>query len=303
MNIRSRKLGGGIDDVKLEIKDEPVPIPGHDDLPRMFFVGMWVGARGGGKTYSCALLLRLYQRFGVRLDGKKCAQRIVIMSPTVEANPVWHNLKHVNFENDVHGNYSDAKLTKVVQDIADESEKTKTWCRRCDAWDRSVKAEHPSEISKKDMETLAETGMRNPREVMERPKHTRPVVNFLVLDDLVGTSAFKHVGQSVLTNVVTKNRHFRINVCILVQALKTVPKTIRNNSSVFILFKFANADIVLELWDEVSNILTTKEDFIRIFRYATRKDHGSLIIDMKQPESERFKDSWSSVVVWNEVPN
>jgi hypothetical protein len=279
------------------VKPRIVPIPGHESLPRMFFVGMWIGARGGGKTYSCAHLLKLYEHFGLHEKGKLCDQRIILMSPTVEANMgVWKTLKHLNFDADVHGNYSDAKLVAVVNDITQEAEKTKTWCRRCDAWDRAMKARHPSHVSKKDLATLSETGMMNPREVMERPKHERPVVNFLVLDDLVGSSAFKSVGVSTLTNVVLKNRHIRLNICILVQALKSVPKSIRSNASVFVLFKFANTDIVLELHEVVSNIVT-EDQFMSLYKFATEHDHGSLIIDTTQPNKEdRFKASWSQYI-------
>jgi len=295
--IRTENVGGGIDDVKLDVKPRIVPIPGHESLPRMFFVGMWIGARGGGKTYSCAHLLKLYEHFGLHEKGKLCDQRIILMSPTVEANMgVWKTLKHLNFDADVHGNYSDAKLVAVVNDITQEAEKTKTWCRRCDAWDRAMKARHLSHVSKKDLATLSETGMMNPREVMERPKHERPVVNFLVLDDLVGSSAFKSVGVSTLTNVVLKNRHIRLNICILVQALKSVPKSIRSNASVFVLFKFANTDIVLELHEVVSNIVT-EDQFMSLYKFATEHDHGSLIIDTTQPNKEdRFKASWSQYI-------
>jgi len=275
----------------------------------MFFVGMWVGARGGGKTYSCAHLLKLYEHFGIHEKGRECDQRIIVMSPTVEANMgVWKTLKHLDFDMDVHGNYSDAELVAVVNDIRAEAEKTETWCRRCRAWDRALKTRHPSQVSKKDMETLLETQMMNPREVMDRPKHERPVVNFLILDDLVGSSAFKSVGVSTLTNVVLKNRHIRLNICILVQALKSVPKSIRSNASVFVLFKFANTDIVLELHEVVSNIVT-EDQFLALYKFATEDDHsasgtgrpqvchGSLIIDTTQPNKrDRFKASWSTVI-------
>jgi len=299
MTIRSIGISAhhaDIDDVQFKIKSKRVPIPGHDALPRMFFVGLWIGARGGGKTYSCAHLLKLYEHFGIYFGGQSCAQRIVLMSPTVEANPAWRELKHLDFDADVHGSYSDAKLVEVVEEIKAEARKTETWVRRTRTWDRCVR-KHPSTISRKDWAVLAETGNMDPRETTPRPKFEKPVVTFLVLDDLVGSSAFKSVGVSALTNLTLRNRHVNICVCILAQTLKSIPKSIRTNANVFVLFKFANMKVIVDdLYEEVSN-LVTEEEFVDLYKYATEEDHGSLIIDQSQPDkANRFKESWSTVL-------
>jgi hypothetical protein len=279
--------------MEMKYKSLEYPTPGHASLPKMFFVGLWVGARGGGKTYSCAQLLKMYEHFGIHDGGSACAQRIILMTPTFEANPVWSSLKHLDA---VHSNYTDQRLVDVIQDIKDEAEKTKTWVRRCKAWDRASKCDHPSKIRKKDMEVLMETMMQDPREMTERPRFEKPVVNFLVLDDLVGSSAFKAVGRSALTQVILRNRHLRLCVCILAQSLKSVPRTMRMNTSVLVLFKFANTKVVLDLHEEVSNLLTESE-FEELYKYATTEHkHGCLIIDMSQPEPERFKSGWNRVL-------
>ena len=89
-------------------KDKKYPEPGHSDLPTMFWMGLWVGGRGSGKTYSCVRLLKLYEKFGLYLDGKSCYQRIILMSPTLDANPIWKSLKHFNYkEGDYQEKYSD----------------------------------------------------------------------------------------------------------------------------------------------------------------------------------------------------
>jgi hypothetical protein len=266
---------------------------------------MWIGSRGGGKTYSCAQLLKAYEKHGIyeAKTGVKCIQRIIIMSPTVDANPVWTALTNLDPDNDVYGQYSDAQLVRVINEIGREAKETDTYLRRCKAWDRACKARHPHEIRKRDIETLMETQFQNPREVSPKPRYTSPVVNFLVLDDLVGSSAFKAVGQSALTQVLLKNRHYRVNVAILAQSMKSVPRTIRMNESLFVLFKFANAKVVLDLYEEVSSLVTESE-FEEIYRYATADDHGSLVIDMTQPDKAmRFKKGWNEVIVYGNRGN
>jgi hypothetical protein len=67
----------------------------------------------------------------------------------------------------------------------------------------------------------------------------RPV-NFIVLDDLMGSSAFNKKTQSLLTYYLIKNRHHFICFFLLVQSLKSVPKPIRQNCNVYFLGKFAS---------------------------------------------------------------
>ena len=55
----------------------------------------------------------------------------------------------------------------------------------------------------------------NDFEPPKKPRFPNDVVNFLILDDLVGSSAFKTVGRSALTNLVLKNRHLGINILMM----------------------------------------------------------------------------------------
>ena len=85
--------------------------------------------------------------------------------------------------------------------------------------------------------------------------------------------------KSVLTNCMIKNRHMGINFAILVQSVRSVPKNIRMNCSVFQLATFKNKKVVLEdMYEEISNVVSL-EDFEKLYDHATDKPYGSLIID------------------------
>jgi hypothetical protein len=97
---------------------------------------------------------------------------------------------------------------------------------------------------------------------------------------LIGSAAFKSTGKSALTNLVLKNRHHQCCIYICTQNLKAIPKSIRTNTSLFILYRFANKKIVLsDLYEEVSGLLTP-EQFEKVYDYATSKDHDALILDL-----------------------
>jgi hypothetical protein len=62
--------------------------------------------------------------------------------------------------------------------------------------------------------------------------------------------------------------------------MRGIPKNIRLNVSLFVLYRFANKSVVLDdIYQEVSGKLT-KKDFESLYDYATQDDHDALVIDM-----------------------
>jgi hypothetical protein len=145
------------------------------------------------------------------------------------------------------------------------------------------------------MEELVDLEM-NDYEPPTGPKYPNGVVNFLILDDLIGSDAFKSTGKSALTNMVLKNRHLGINVLICTQNLKSIPKSIRTYCSLFVIFRFASQKIVCEdLWEEVSNLLKI-EQFEQLYDLATSDPHDALVLDFTQPRGEQIKKNHSIVL-------
>ena len=80
-----------------------------------------------------------------------------------------------------------------------------------------------------------------------------------------------------------------INFAILVQSVKSVPKNIRMNCSVFQLATFKNKKVVLEdMYEEISNVLTL-EEFEKLYDHATDKQYGCLFLDLTN--GKRFYQS------------
>ena len=89
MNITENAVSNFIHK-KLVYKPNTYPQSLNTSLPRNFFVSLFIGSRGTGKTYSICQLLKQYELAG--FDGKQ-AMRIVVFSPTHDANPVFNCLK------------------------------------------------------------------------------------------------------------------------------------------------------------------------------------------------------------------
>ena len=76
--------------------------------------------------------------------------------------------------------------------------------------------------------------------------------------------------------------------------MKAIPPVIRRNLDIWVIFKFANAQSVIEhIYPEVSGVV--KEDaFLALFEYATFDKHDALIID--QTSTNMFKLNWDTAL-------
>lgn len=279
-------------DIKLKFKPNKYPTPLDASLPRLYFVSLFIGSRGSGKSYSIVKLLKKYEHAGIvdtTLEGNpKVAQRIVLFSPTADANPVFTALRHLDAQVDTVTSYSNDKLLEVVEDVKAEREETVKYQKQLRTWHKFMKVKDFGHLSHEEVQELEMMGYEEP----EPPKYPAGCVTFFVLDDHIGSTAFKATGKSALTNLVLKNRHLGICMLIATQNLKAIPKSIRTNASLFVIFKYANKKVITEdLYEEVSNTLTL-ERFEEVFEHATTEDHDCLVIDFSQPKEARFKKNF-----------
>jgi hypothetical protein len=280
-----------LSNIKLEYKKNKYPLSPDPNLAKMYFVSLFVGSRGSGKTYSACQLLKLYEQYGLYQHGHKMDQRIVLISPTQSANRVYTSLKNLD-EKDIFENYSDSLLLNILDDFKNEKKETEEYLRKLKIWKRFIKLKKIEDLEPHELIELELMGYNEPKKC----RFPNGVVNFLILDDLIGSTAFKSTGQSALTNLVLKNRHLSVNILIMTQNLKAIPKSIRTNTSVFVIYRFASKKIIVEdLYEEVSNSLTL-DKFEELFDFATTGEHNALIIDFTQPKENRFKKNWGDIL-------
>jgi hypothetical protein len=66
---------------------------------------------------------------------------------------------------------------------------------------------------------------------------------------------------------------------------------LRRNLDIFVIFKFANVQSVVEqIYPEISGIIK-EEEFETLFEYATKERHNALIIDQTSKQNV-FKLNW-----------
>jgi hypothetical protein len=260
-------------------------------LPRNYFVGLFVAPRGGGKTYSTVKLIKSYENNGVYDKyNNKVEIRTILFSPTVQANKIFNSLDSLADEDTYH-DYNEEKLKHLIEEIKEEKDKTEEYKLNFQAYKRFIKAKNPDKLSSDDLLRLHSLDFEEP----EKPKYPNGQVIFLVMDDLVGSDIYKPTGKSYFRNLLLRNRHIGINILLLVQNLKSVPKSIRVNCSLFVLFKFSNKKILDDMYDEFGSSMK-QEDFIKLYQFATENDHDSFVIDFTTEKQYRFKQNFNKIL-------
>ena len=287
-----------IEEIPLNFKFEPAnsklnyPQCRCGNCPQFYFNLLSVASRGSGKTFNiCKLISHYEQNKLIDNDGKIHPLRTIVISPTLDANPIFKNLKSLD-EKDIHDKFSDELLQSIIDEIKADKEETDAYHKYLDAYKKAMTVRKTKITDFFDQnpdiyDILKVYDFEDPDEI-PKPKNLVSPVNIIILDDLMGSAiAFSNKKASVLLNNLIKNRHNGVSFAILAQSVKSVPKNIRANCNLFFIGKFASKKIVLQdMYEEVSNVLTI-EQFEELYDTATNEQYGSLIIDCSHKE-KRF---------------
>ena len=94
------------------------------NCPRTFFNLLSVAPRMTGKSYSMVKLLKHYEENKLTdNDGIIHPMRVILISPTISANPIYKSLRTLN-EDDIYEIYSEDLLQDILDDIKSDRETT-----------------------------------------------------------------------------------------------------------------------------------------------------------------------------------
>ena len=248
--------------------------------PKFFWNMLNIGARGSGKTYTIVQMIKHYEKNKIMRDGVVYKLRTHLISPTIQANEIYQSLDSLDMDKDAHENYTDKLILDIIAGIKERKQKYEDYLLYKKYYEKVMKT--PENKLEKlydenpDMFNLLEQyNYQHPSEL----EHDKPEVNIVILDDLLGSDAFTRKTKSTLVNAMIKNRHIGVCFALLVQSIRSVPKNIRLNCSVFQLATFKNKQMILEdIYEEISNVIGI-DDFEELYDHATAKPYGSLIID------------------------
>jgi len=284
---------------KVNLKDETVE-SNNPYLPKLYMCSMFIGSKGSGKTYSLVSLLKHYEKSSL-LDkkGRKHTMRTILFCPTGNSdfNKIYTTLESLDQEKDIILEYSDEALLNVLDNIKSEEDEIKEYYKYQKAYN---KFKNNEKLKDKHLLILDKHDFKDPfiNFEMMKPKYTQYRVNFLIFDDLIShQSAFKK--NSKICNLTIKCRHHHCSMLFTTQYPKAIPPVIRTNTDIWILFKFASKERIIEqIYNEVSSLLTI-ENFEALYEYATKDSkHDALILDNhnKVNKDLMFRRNWNTVL-------
>lgn len=286
MKVKVRKIKGLTNELVLPdpIDQVDYPQPRNPALPRNFWLGCAAGQRGSGKTALSIRLGKDMEKSGmVASNGKVVPQRIILITPTYQANPSYKRLKHLD-KKDVHNNYTDKLLVDIVEGIKADREATINYNKAIRLWQQFMRLirqdKDPLKVMQKDHLQLlsAQTnGFRNDPAV---PPHPDGCVVTLILDDLLGSPAFSLNRGNYLGQVCCNSRHYFLNVLILTQRLRQCVPLVRANITLLMLYRCMSKSIILEEMYPVVSGLLTEEEFLALYSAATQDNkYDAFVVD------------------------
>lgn len=300
MNIKEIELDG----FKDKISNSKLDYPKSDNknLFNLFFNYLGVASRGGGKTYNTVKIIKEYEKSKMISAQGEHKIRTILISPTYDANKnLWANLKSLD-ENDIYDSYSEAILSNIIdgiKSIIDEVDVYNKYLYYYDLVDKTPKNEI-EKLLKSNPEIsfiLKKFNYESPAKVKKYFRYTTKPITFLILDDIMGSSALNRKSENLLKYWLIKNRHIFTTFFILVQSIKSVPKDMRLNCNLFYLGKFSNKKSILnDLYEEVSSVLTENE-FENLYDKAIGTDHGALIIDLTGNKKRFYNNLEKELVI------
>ena len=279
----------------------------NEDLPQSHQQVLCIGKRGSGKTIAIVNLIK-----------KLNYDRIFWISPTCKSNQTIMSMLKID-DVDIFEDTDDTTIPDQIKaEIDDEAKMYDEYHTKMKKYKLFIKQKENKNVI--DDELLIE--FFNPNtDQFEKPEHwlngRRPHM-CCVYDDCLGSVLFSK-GARKITNMAILHRHMGAvteggggalgaSLFYLTQSFKTqtggIPRAVRNNCTSLIVFKTKSDKELIEIQEEVGGEVS-KEDFYKIYNYATSENHSFLFIDMhpKQHHPSKYRKCFNEFICVNADKN
>jgi hypothetical protein len=291
----------GLDNEPIKVQKKKPPRSINKDLVPLYFTACFCGAKNSGKTMGLVKLLKNFEEYPIyNSEGDKLDVRVILFCPTANspANPIYTTVKDLD-EEDIHLTYRDEDLLKVLDEIEAERKEIKEYSDYIAAYKRFLKVK-VIHLADDELQILTKFNFIDPKYI-PAPKYKNPRVIFMILDDMIGNNECFKRGNCAISNLTIKHRHLGINLIYTTQNPKSIPNIIRNNIDLWVLYRFANKNMVLDkLYEEVSS-LVVEDDFSKLYDHATKEPYNALVVDTHPitKNENRFKRNFDTILSFN----
>ncbi len=291
MQLRTSKITVNVPKLKLP-KQEHRVVP--DSLPSIDnggFIGGIIGSRGSSKTTKMVELLLMY-------DKTESFDYVIIFSPTFNADPKYKyledNLHYANI--DTYHDFDTATFHDLKEQIQKRLDEYKKYENYKKVYNKFMKYKGKSlkNFPQYDLMLLYEHDFEEPQ---TKYKNGVPTT-LMVFDDLNYCRELysnSNTGKNDVKRTMILHRHIKTSMLFLCQTYHNgIPKAIRNNLSLLILFKNKSPQMVKDISMELSSHISP-DKFAELFQNATQEPYSFFMIDYDAPKELKFRKNWNEL--------
>ncbi len=106
----------------------------------------------------------------------------------------------------------------------------------------------------------------------------KPPHHLIVIDDFGFSGQFSNQNRfGMVQKLFCNSRKFNVSIVVLIQAYSQASNAIRSNATGMVIFNQSNAE--LDLIEKENNYLTTRRQFLKLFRDNVRERHDALVLN------------------------
>jgi hypothetical protein len=263
------------------------PRKAKDTMPGKPFLSVVCGSRGSGKSSAIINLVKIYAE-------THFFDKVVVCSPTFKQDPKMANLVDTRYKLEIIEDVNFETIEEIIEKIKHDIKEYKIYEAYLKLWKRLMRSKDFDSFLRKcsaeEIALLEEHEYEPPHTDYE---HGMPTT-LIIFDDLVGNKAV--YGNNVLNKFCLQHRHYLTSLCFSCQVWKgAVPKGIRNNLSLMMMFRNKSEAIKKEIADELSAYVTP-EKLIEIWDYCCQEPHEFMMINMDDPK-HRFRRNFNEIIM------
>jgi hypothetical protein len=268
-----------------------------EDIPKLHTLMVLSGKRGGGKGISITAYVK-------QLLDLNLMDRVILISPTYWSNKLIFEPLNINEETDIIEPTKDAikQMIKLVDEDKNDYDEYIKQKKLYKLYKKTMKGNTPLHLIDPElMMRFLDLGFFDGPPEWKYPDDSHPPRIFVIIDDCMGSELMNP--KSGLVQCAIKHRHISsglgISLAILVQsycAVGGIPRPIRENATLLALFKCKDEAQIEKIHQEIGADIDL-DKFDQLFKYATDKPYGFLVIDFspKSPE-QTFRSGWSEYI-------
>lgn len=288
MAIATQRLPIRIDDLDVKY-DKDRPVPAH--FPRLHFIGLICGSRGSGKTTAMLKFVQAYMT-------AHSFDKLYILSPTYDSDPKYKLFERMPVDLHKYDHYSKQLMCDIIAEIKGDLEAYKEYLRQKKLYQKWLKDRTDDVRTLDDRQVFELDAMEY--QPPTTPWKRGPPTSLLIFDDLVGSDLYRSDCRGAQNTFFTQHRHFKTSVLFLTQVYRSgVPRQLRPNLSLLLLFANKNASMMKEIAEEYASYISV-ERFMEAWRQATEEPHGFLYCDFEAPKGERLRKNFEEAFVLTE---